>query len=219
MTDLAPASPTEDAVGIGLSEAALLRIADAIATAEAKTSAEIRVVVAQAPLVQHPFFSVLWASLAALVLPWLVVLVRPMPSLTTLTVQAVLFVVIAAVLMLPSVAPRVVPRLALKAAARSAAIETFLAYGIPQTAGRTGILIYAAARERLVEVVADEGVHTPLGHGAWQEICGAVASRARQGSLADGLVCGVEKAGELLSGALPRGPDDRNELSNHVIVL
>ena len=136
-----------------------------------------------------------------------------------LAVQAVLFVVLASVLMLPGVVHRVIPRLSLKAAARSAAIETFLAYGIPQTAGRTGILIYAAARERLVEVVADEGVHTPLGHGAWQDICDAVASRARQGSLADGLVCGVEKAGELLSGPLPRRPGDRNELANHVIVL
>lgn len=203
----------------GLSDAALARIADAIAAAEMKTSAEIRVVVARAPLIQHPFFSVLWASLAALVLPWFVALLWPMPALELLGVQAVLFVALASLLMLPGVARRVVPRLALKAAARSAAIETFLAYGIPQTTARTGVLIFAAAHERLVEVVADEGVHAPLGHAAWGDICEAVAACARDGSLADGLVCGVEKAGELLSGPLPRRPGDGNELANHVIVL
>lgn len=212
-------SPIEDASRIGLPPAALLRIADAVAAAEAKTSAEIRVVVARAPLVQHPFFSVLWASLAALVLPWVVVLVQPMPALPLLAVQAMLFIVIATVLMLPSLAQKVIPRLALRSAARAAAIELFLGHGIPQTRGRTGILIFAAARERLIEVVADEGVHTPLGHGAWSEICAAVAERAGHGSLAEGLVAGVERAGELLSGPLPRTPGHRNELANHVIVL
>ncbi|MFS8038802.1 TPM domain-containing protein [Xanthobacter sp. AM11] len=219
MSNGASVSTAEDAGRFGLSQAALLQISDAVAAAEAKTSAEIRVVVARAPLVQHPFFSILWASLAALVLPWVVVLLRPMPPLTLLAVQAVLFVVIASVLMLPSVAPWVVPRLALKAAARSAAIELFLGHGIPQTRGRTGILIFAAARERLVEVVADEGVHTPLGHGAWGDICEAVAAQARRGSLADGLMAGVAKAGDLLAGPLPRRPGHHNELANHVIVL
>ncbi|QRG04980.1 hypothetical protein EZH22_17805 [Xanthobacter dioxanivorans] len=219
MTNVAPGSLTEDASRFGLPPTELLRIADAVAAAEAKTSAEIRVVVARAPLVQHPFFSVLWAALAALVLPWAVLILNPMPASTVLSLQAGLFVVIAAVLLLPGIASRVIPRLAQKSAARSAALEIFLAHGIPQTPGRTGILIFVAARERLVEVVADEGVHTPLGHGAWQDICDAVAQRAGQGSLAEGLVAGVEKAGKLLSGPLPRKPGDRDELSNHVIVL
>lgn len=211
--------PMEDASRFGLPRAALLRIADAIAAAEGKTSAEIRVVVTRAPLVQHPFFSILWAALAALVLPWLVLFAEPLPALTLLSLQAALFVVLASVMLLPNIAPRVIPRLALKSAARSTAVEMFLAHGIPQTSGRTGILILAAARERIVEVVADEGVHTPLGHGAWRDICEAVAERARHGDLAEGLVAGVEKAGELLSGPLPHRPGDRDELANHVIVL
>lgn len=212
-------SPIEDASRIGLPPAALMRIADAVAAAEEKTAAEIRVVVSRAPLVQHPFFSVLWASLGALVVPWLVVFINPMPPLSLLAVQAVLFVVFASVLMLPSIAPLVIPRLALKAAARSAAIELFLGHGIPQARGRTGILIFAAARERLVEVVADEGAHTPLGHAAWKEICEQVAYQAGQGSLADGLVAGVERAGDLLAGPLPRQLGTANALSNHVIIL
>lgn len=212
-------TPTKDAARFGLTPAALERIAAAVTAAEAGTSAEIRVVVTRAPLVQHPFYSILWASLASLVLPWAVLLAWPMPAISLLSLQAALFVVIAAALLVPSLAERVVPRLALRAAARNAAIETFLSYGIPQTAGRTGILIFAAAREHMVEVVADEGVHGPLGADAWRDIAEAVAARARQGSLPDGLVAGVEKAGQLLSGPLPRRAGDRNDIPDHVVIL
>ncbi|MDI4666874.1 hypothetical protein K9U40_21495 [Xanthobacter autotrophicus] len=216
-----------DAAAFGLTEAARRRIAEAVAAAEARTAAEIRVVVARAPLVQHSFFPVLWASLVALVAPWLLVLAEPfvpfllapMSALTTLSAQAVLFVVLCALLMLPGVSQRVIPRLALKAAARSAAIETFLAYGIPQTPGRTGLLIFAAARERLVEVVADEALHGPLGPAAWSAICDAVTEQAGKGSLVDGLVAGVEQAGALLSGPLPHRAGETNALPDHVIVL
>jgi len=212
-------TPASSSARIGLPDDALVRISEAVRAAEQKTSAEIRVVVTRAPLVQHPFYSVLWASLLALVVPWLAVLAWPMPALSVLSLQAALFVVVAAALMLPGVAPRAVPRLALKAAARSAAVETFLAYGIPQTAGRTGVLIFAAVHERMVEVVADEAVHTPLGHAAWAEICEAVAARARHGSLAEGLIAGVTLAGDLLAGPLPRQPGDRDDLPNQVVIL
>ncbi|MEP9356724.1 hypothetical protein ABLE93_24615 [Xanthobacter sp. KR7-65] len=220
MTEQSATITTAEAAGrYGLPPAALQRIAEAVTLAEAKTSAEIRVVVTRAPLVQHPFFSILWASLAALVLPWVIVLAWPMPALSALALQAMMFVILAAALMMPGVAEKVVPRLALKAAARSAAIETFLSYGIPQAAGRTGVLIFAAAREHLIEVVADEGAHGPLGAEAWRDICETVAARARQGSLPDGLVAGVEKAGDLLSGPLPRSPEHINEMPNHVVLL
>lgn len=203
----------------GLPASDLRRISEAISAAEATTSAEIRVVLQRDPVVQHPFFSIMWASLLALVVPWPVLLLSPMPALQILTLQAGLFVVMVPVMLLPSIAPHMVPKLALKSAARSTALEIFLAHGIPQTPGRSGVLIFAAAREHLIEVVADEGAHTHLGFAAWNAICEEVASRARQGALADGLVAGVEKAGMLLSGPLPRRPDDRNDLPNQVIVL
>jgi len=202
-----------------LSPEAIGEIREAIAAAELQTSAEMRVVVSRASLVQHPFFSVMWSSLISLVLPWVVLAVWPMSALSILQVQAIIFLVVAGILMLPKMTERAVPRLALKAAARSAAIEAFLAHGVSQTEGRTGLLIFVAARERLVEVVADEGVHTPVGPGAWAEICDAISRQARQGTLAEGLVAGVRKAGELLSGPLPPRPGDVNELTDRVVII
>lgn len=219
MTYVATATTTPSAGRVGLPPEAVESISEAIAAAERRTSAEIRVVIARTSLVQHPFFSVMWAALAALVGPWSFALLWPMSALSVLQLQAIIFLVAAGVLMLPQMAERVVPRLAMKAAARSAAIEAFLAHGIARTSGRTGILIYVAARERLVEVVADEGVHAPLGAAAWAEICDSVARQARRGSLAEGLVAGVQMAGELLSKPLPYRPGDQNELSDRVVIM
>ena len=53
----------------GLPASDLRRISEAISAAEATTSAEIRVVLQRDPVVQHPFFSIMWASLLALVVP------------------------------------------------------------------------------------------------------------------------------------------------------
>lgn len=206
-------------VVFGLSPEDMREVNEAIAAAELQTSAEIRVVVSRGSLVQHPFFSVMWSSLVSLVLPWAIVVLWPMSALSILQVQAIIFLVVAGILMLPQMTERVVPRLALKAAARSAAIEAFLAHGVSQTSGRTGILIFVAARERLVEVVADDGVHTPLGPVAWAEICDSISREARKGSLVEGLVSGVRRAGELLARPMPQRPGDVNELSDRVVVI
>lgn len=210
---------TPAAIEVGLSPEDIREVSEAIAAAELQTSAEIRVVVSRASLVQHPFFSVMWSSLIALALPWAVVALWPVSALTVLQIQAIVFLVVAGILMMPQMIERAVPRLALKAAARSAAIEAFLAHGVAQTGGRTGILIFVAARERLVEVVADDAVHTPLGPVAWAEIRDSISRQTRQGTLAEGLVAGVRKAGELLGGPMPQRPGDVNELSDRVVIL
>ena len=226
-----PAAPPPAATGIGLPPEALARIADAVTAAEARTSAEIKVVVSAAPLVRHRFFSILWAALAALVVPWGLVVgwmlaraagliaAGPLSALDALAVQAVLFVALAALLMLPAIAGRVIPHPAREAAGRTMAIELFHAHGIPQTTGRTGILIFVAAHDGLVEVVADAAVDAALGREAWSSICAAILAHAADDRLADGLVEGTRLAGTLLADALPAGPDDTNELDDRVIVL
>ncbi len=207
------------AASAGLSPEHLKHVAEAIAAAEQKTSAEIRVVVSRAPVVTHPFFPMLWAGLAALILPWGIQFLGNFSSLSILQVQAIIFMVSAGLFMLPSLSEYVVPRMALKSAVRTAAIETFLAHGMVQTAGRTGVLIFVAAHERMVEVVADEGVHSHLGPSTWAEICASIARHASSGQLGEGLATGVAFAGEQLAVILPPQPGGLNELDDRVIIL
>ena len=203
----------------GLSPEQLKHIAEAIAAAEQKTSAEIRVIVSRAPVITHPFFPMLWAGLAALILPWGIQFFGNFSSLSILQVQAIIFMVAAGTLMLPGLSERVVPRIALRSAVRTAAIEAFLAHGLVHTAGRTGVLIFVAAHERMIEVVADEGVHSHLGASTWAEICSSISRQARSGRLGEGLVNGVVLAGEQLARVLPPDPDGLNHLDDRVIIL
>lgn len=202
-----------------LDTADLDRVAAAISAAEGATSGEIRVVIHTRPLIRHSFYSILWAALAALVLPWALVIVLALRPIEMLAVQAAFFVVLAAVLMLPQVAPRVVPAAARRAAARAAALDQFLAHGVHQTRARTGILIFVALPEHQIEVVADEGIHVHVGEEAWRAVCAAVLAGARAGKLGDGLCAGVTQAGAVLAAHVPRRPDDSNELADRIVVM
>ncbi|MEZ0214008.1 MAG: TPM domain-containing protein [Xanthobacteraceae bacterium] len=196
------------------------RVAEAVAAAERLTAGEIRVVVSTAPAARHPVFALLWGALAALVLPWLPALFWPPPLPALLAVQAVLFVGVTGLLLLPPLAAAVTPAAVRDAAMRSAALDQFLAHGMHQTRARTGVLIYVAVAERRVEVIADEGIDALVAPGAWQEVCDAVLKQAAEGRLADGLAEGVARAGRLLAAHVPPRPiDDVNELPDRVVLL
>ncbi|OYY76823.1 MAG: hypothetical protein B7Y61_18255, partial [Rhizobiales bacterium 35-66-30] len=101
-------------------------------------------------------------------------------------------------------------------AARVKALELFHAHGLHQTEARNGLLIFVAPRDRLVEIVADEGVQAAIPHEAWISLCGAVVERAGEGALAEGIAAAVTQAGALLAPHLPAVPGDKNELSDRV---
>lgn len=204
---------------LGLSADQLRNIARAIATAEQKTAAEIRVVVSGTPVIRHRFFPLVWAGAAALLLPWIIQFWRPMSGLAILEIQAAIFMVSALILMLPGLSDRVVPGYVLRLRVRAAAIETFLAHGMTQTTGRSGVLIFVAGHEHMVEVVADEGIHEHPGAETWAEICALITSRAREGKLGEGIIAGVERAGERLAEFLPPVASGVNELDDRVILL
>ncbi|TCT02494.1 TPM domain-containing protein [Aquabacter spiritensis] len=195
------------------------RIADAVAAAEAKTSAEIRVALVEAPLVTHAYHPVLWAALGALVLPWPAIAVFPIEPLRLLAVQAAAFVLFWGGLALPPVSRRLVPMRERRAAARAMVRQLFVGHGMHGTEGRSGLLILVASRDRIVEILADANADAALGAAAWAEVCRTVTAPAAEGRLADGIVAAVARAGDLLSGPLPARSGDRNELPNAPITL
>jgi len=202
-----------------LTEAQQAILAAAVRNAEANTSGEIRVVILTRPLIRHPFFGLMWAALLALLLPWPLALLTTLATPVLLSLQACAFVLAGAVLIFTPLGALTIPRRAREDAGRAAAIDQFLALGMHQTKGRTGVLIMVAPAEHLVEVVADEAIHSRVGHDAWQGVCAAVLSSARQGQLVAGLAEGVAEAGRVLALYAPRSPDVGNELPDRVIVM
>lgn len=194
-------------------------LAEAIRAAEAGTAGEIRVVVTTRPLVERSFFALIWAALIALILPWPLALMTTLGTAELLSLQAGIFAVIGGALAFTPLGRLAVPRRVLERAARTAAIDQFIALGIDHTRGRTGLLILVALPERLVEVVADDGIHAKVGQGAWQDVCAAVLAGAREGRLTEGLTAGIAIAGQLLVSHVPASSQDANELPDHMIIL
>lgn len=197
----------------------LERISQAIAMAERMTSAEIRVAVSSRPVVGHAYHGIMWAALAALIVPWGIIALAPMRPVSLLAVQAGCFIVLCLLLTRPVVASRLVPLSARRQAARDLALGLFHAHGLHQTEARNGLLIFAAPQDRLVEIVADAGVQAAIPHEAWKTLCGAVVERAGEGALAEGLAAAVAHAGTLLAPHLPSLPGDQNELSDRVVLI
>jgi len=86
----------------------------------------------------------------------------------------------------------------------SAAQVYFKKFGMAKAQDRNGILIFVAPRSRNFAVVGDTGIHEKSGDAAWASIATAMGERFRSGEFTDGIVHGVERAGELLAQTFPR---------------
>jgi putative membrane protein len=192
------------------------RLSGAIRSAEAKTSGEIYVVVAEYAD-SFRLVPVLWGALFALLLPWPLLYMTTLSLVWILLLQAVAFVAVSAVLSLPQLRYRVVPHAIAEDATRRAAELHFMAHGIHLTAERTGVLLYVSIMPRRIEVVADDGIHSRVDQATWESMVAQIASGARAGQLADGLIAAIHSTGEVLSQHFPRRPDDRNEIPDRVV--
>ena len=193
-----------------LSESDRAQISSAISAAESKTAGEIYVVVSRVTD-DFRFVPVVWAALAALLLPWPLYLLTGLSSVTILLIQSVFFALAAALLSYPQLRRYVVPSSMVAEASRKNAEAQFMAHGVHLTQARTGVLIYVTLLDRRVEIVADAGIHSQVDQSAWDELAREVTAAARHGRLVDGIVNAVRRAGALLAVHFPHRPDDRDD--------
>jgi putative membrane protein len=194
------------------------RVAAAIAEAESKTAGEIYVVVAHGAE-EFRYVPVIWAALAALVLPWPLHLLTSLSTTTILVLQAMVFVGAALIMSHPSIQHHVVPNAIAAERTRRQAYEQFLAHGVHLTEARTGVLIYVTPRNRRVEIVADVGIHSKVGEPAWEELAQEIAGAARNGQLLDGMLNAIHKAGVVLAQHFPPSERNPNELSDRMVEI
>jgi uncharacterized membrane protein len=82
--------------------------------------------------------------------------------------------------------------------------KEFLRLGMNQSAQRNGVLIFVAPRSHKFAVIGDEGVHAKCGDVFWQRLAKAMTDYFRKSEFTEGLIHGVQKAGELLAEHFPR---------------
>jgi uncharacterized membrane protein len=90
----------------------------------------------------------------------------------------------------------------------AAAQEYFNHTGMANSPHRNGILIFVAPRSRKFAVIGDRAVHEQCGDAFWASLTEAMGNWFRQGKFTDGLVHGIDRAGELLARTFPRSKDD-----------
>jgi uncharacterized membrane protein len=98
----------------------------------------------------------------------------------------------------------------------AAAQQEFNRLGMLKTRDRNSVLIYLAPGPRKFAVIGDTGVHARCGDAFWTELAHSMSARFRSGEFTEGIVQGINRAGELLAEHFPRRPDDNNELPDRV---
>ncbi len=88
--------------------------------------------------------------------------------------------------------------------------------GMTRTAHRNGVLIYIAPKLRRFRILGDTGVHEKCGDEFWKETAAEMESHFRRGEFTEGVVKGIQKAGELLALHFPREAGGSNELADEV---
>jgi uncharacterized membrane protein len=90
----------------------------------------------------------------------------------------------------------------------AAAQAYFNKLGMADSPHRNGILIFVAPRSRRFAVIGDSAVHEKCGDAFWASLAEAMGGYFGRGQFTDGLVHGIERAGELLSRTFPRSKGD-----------
>ncbi len=94
--------------------------------------------------------------------------------------------------------------------------RTFERLGLTATRERNGVLFFVVVRDHKFAVLGDEGIHRKVPEGFWSDVAARVQQRFAQGAFAQGLVEGIELAGEQLATHFPPRGDDTNELPNQI---
>ena len=194
------------------------RVSEAITAAERRTSGEI-VAMITAESASYFYAPVLWAAIAALVMPWPFIHWTWWPIQTIYLIQIATFIALGMLFYWRPIRFALVPRQVKRARAHRRAVEQFLAQNMHTTSGHTGVLLFVSVAERYVEVLADAGIHRLVPQTDWQALVDTLTMDIGDGRAGDGLVKAIEAVGEKLARHFPPGSADKHELPNHLIVL
>jgi putative membrane protein len=192
---------------MNLSEADRARVEAAVAAAERRTAARFSLVVAHEADDYAPY-PMLWAAVIALIVGDILALAWPeVGTWWIVAVQAVLFIAADLLLHLKPLRYRLVPARVKKSHAQKLARLEFAALVHDRTPGDVGLLLFVAAAERHVEILADRGIDQHVDQAAWDKIVADFVAQVRAGTVAAALTGAVEACAAILVRHVPASPD------------
>jgi len=193
------------------------RISAAIAEVERHTDAEL-VTVLCASSDDYRYIPLLWAALAALIVPSALYL-TPLSAAWLIAIQLLTFVVLAAILQVEALRVGLIPKAVRTFRAANMARRQFLEQGLHHTDGDTGVLIFVSEAEHYVEILVDRGIKAEIDDHEWSDIVGHFVADVRARQVEKGFLQAIEKAGELLAPVVPKTAGNNNELDDRLILL
>lgn len=97
-----------------------------------------------------------------------------------------------------------------------AALDKFKDLGMDKTHMRNGVLIFICPVRKEFAIIGDEGINEVVGQNFWDSTRDVMLAEFKKGRFADGIIAGVQQAGESLAKYFPGKKDNINELPNHV---
>ncbi|MDO8549421.1 MAG: TPM domain-containing protein [Ignavibacteria bacterium] len=96
--------------------------------------------------------------------------------------------------------------------------EEFFRLGMNKTSDKTGILIFLLIKERQFYILADKGIDDKVEPATWNSIKDKMQDMFSKGEFSKGILFGIEEVGKILSSYFPLKADDKDELSNRIII-
>ncbi len=193
------------------------RISAAIAEVERGTDAELVTVLAAASD-DYRYIPLLWAALVALIVPSALYL-TPLSTAWIITAQLAAFVVLAVLLQTETLRARLIPKSVRTLRAANMARRQFLEQGLHHTDDDTGVLIFVSEAEHYVEILVDRGISSKVDNERWSSIIENFVDDVHEGQVERGFLTALERCGEILAEAVPKTPDNHNELDNRLILI
>jgi len=197
---------------LALNDADRARIAEAVRTAEAVTSVEIRLVLAHASG-HYREYELIYPAMLALLAGGVTAAVRPTLGAGWLFIaEAALFALVAAVLQWPPLRRALVPLpVKHKAAWRQARLD-YARVGLSSPHTHGVVLLYCSAAEHYVEILVDDRIAEALPAPVWSPIVEQFRNRFATGAIADAFVEAAGACAAALAPKFPRRPGEANEL-------
>lgn len=98
------------------------------------------------------------------------------------------------------------------------ALVAFYQQGLYRTRLESGVLIFISLLERKVWIVGDRGINEKIPPGYWKSLAERLALGLKEGRGAAALCEVIAACGKELEQHFPRRDDDRNELSDEIII-
>ncbi len=180
------------------------RVATAIRSAEGETSAEI-VCVLTSSSSHLTALPVLLAALAALITPWLLMVLTALPVQSLLSAQIAVFCLLVILFGLPRVRAGLLPRRARRTIAHQTAMNQFVNRGLAEPSNGPAILIFVSLAERYARIIANDQVASRISDAEWRLALGHLIEKIRSGGIADGFIAAIGTSGAVLKEHFPVG--------------